>query len=739
MNYKQLKKELKADDPSQEEENGDNGALQHYNNTTTEVVVNNSQEQSTNFRQKLDREIEKVVLFFLEQQGEFASNLRSLRETQVKLETSWLERLRGSMDDSSTNDLLHDIRVLTTEYRAIGDELVKFVHFLELNVTGIRKILKKHDKKFTRNKLTHHYLSPYLTGEDSHLHQLYHYEGIAALVTTIRSSLMELNALERTILHQGNGSLVEATEKVLTNYSTLEISGSSYTSEQNHNNDDDYDDWYCEYEPVLEKIEKARRTLHQSKRYIQAMAAHALIFDESSVGEDDDEDESYQRKDRRKKVSKVSSFLNLTSTFLYMTNYYIVAPTSGQYAERLGGSAALSGIFIGMTPVAALVSAVLYSWWANRSYKSALLCASVFSLGGNVLYAVALPCSSLKMAVAGRLLNGFGGARAVNRRYIADAYHRDERTAASAAFVTAGALGMSTGPAIAALVGVFPTEKKIWTAETAPGWIMFGLWGLYLLATMVFFEEPPRVLRPAVKQLELNEKSAMLPEKKEQAEYLDDDSSTRSAPIPLYRNIPVMTTLAIYFVLKLVLECLLSSISAITSFYFDWNSSMAGFYLAILGLLLFPANLCVANLSNQYEDRDIIISSLWMVFLGTIGILCYGSHQSYTVMQYVVFGICLFLSTNILEGVNMSLLSKTVPRSLARGTFNSGLLATEAGTLGRAVGDIFISIVGLISLDYMLNYTFLPVGIFVFVTILITWKVYAYLEPADDDDDDDDD
>lgn len=38
----------------------------------------------------------------------------------------------------------------------------------------------------------------------------------------------------------------------------------------------------------------------------------------------------------------------------------------------------------------------------------------------------------------------------------------------------------------------------------------------------------------------------------------------------------------------------------------------------------------------------------------------------------------------------MSLLSKSVSKKMARGTFNSGLLATEAGTLGRAIGDLTV-------------------------------------------------
>ena len=212
-------------------------------------------------------------------------------------------------------------------------------------------------------------------------------------------------------------------------------------------------------EPVLDMIHVARRRLKQSTKYVEVIAAQALLFDKSELEGDDDsvsalplreqherllaEDKQRggraSREERRKK--KVSSLLNLASTFLYMTNYYIVAPTCGQYASKLGSSEAFAGIIIGMTPNAALIATVLYGWWSNYSYKPALIFAAASSWIGNVCYAMALHYDSLTLVLIGRFCNGFGSARSINRRFIADTFTRRERTAASAAFVTAGALG----------------------------------------------------------------------------------------------------------------------------------------------------------------------------------------------------------------------------------------------------------------------------------------------------------
>lgn len=88
------------------------------------------------------------------------------------------------------------------------------------------------------------------------------------------------------------------------------------------------------------------------------------------------------------------------------------------------------------------------------------------------------------------------------------------------------------------------------------------------------------------------------------------------------------------------------------------------------------------------------------------------------------------------------LLSKTIPPSLAKGILNAGLLATEAGTIGRVIGDIWFSRATFMGLDHMLNKTFIPMCGVVGLTIVAALVSYPYLQPTyeseiEDDDDDD--
>lgn len=64
---------------------------------------------------------------------------------------------------------------------------------------------------------------------------------------------------------------------------------------------------------------------------------------------------------------------------------------------------------------------------------------------------------------------------------------------ASAGFVSASALGMACGPAVACLLQTnFKFMKITFNQDTLPGWIMALAWFLYLLCLWISFREPPK-------------------------------------------------------------------------------------------------------------------------------------------------------------------------------------------------------------------------------------------------------
>lgn len=398
-------------------------------------------------------------------------------------------------------------------------------------------------------------------------------------------------------------------------------------------------------------------------------------------------------------------------------------------------------MLVGMTPIAALASTILYSWWTSYSYKSALIFASTCSVAGNAFYLLGLPCNSMTFVLIGRLLNGFGSARSINRRYIADSFSHSERTAASATFVAIGSLGMAAGPGVASFLHVAAENSTSpwWQQENSPGWFMAVLWSVFLVFLVFFFEDPPRRKLPSPKASRPVAGTVEDPKLKaygtgERKPLLEDgqpSTSFREDP-PVWKNYPVLVTFLVYFLLKLMLECLLSSTAILTDFYFDWSGSFVGVYMALLGLLMLPSNMVVANLSRSYDDRVLIMALQFGILIGCALILRYTSY--YPMPQYVLGSVFIFLSASMLEGPNMSLLSKVIPKSWSEGFFNVGLLATEAGTLGRAAGDSFLTLCGSGGMEYMLNNTFSSLFAISLFSILFSWRFYGLLQAVERDD-----
>lgn len=77
-------------------------------------------------------QIEKIVLFLLEQQGILGGRIAKFAEQQDMLQIK--------------SDL-PKIASLREAYRDIGRDLLKLLFFVEINATGLRKILKKFDKR----------------------------------------------------------------------------------------------------------------------------------------------------------------------------------------------------------------------------------------------------------------------------------------------------------------------------------------------------------------------------------------------------------------------------------------------------------------------------------------------------------------------------------------------------------------------------------------------------------------
>ncbi|CAB4269850.1 unnamed protein product [Prunus armeniaca] len=406
----------------------------------------------------------------------------------------------------------------------------------------------------------------------------------------------------------------------------------------------------------------------------------------------------------------------------------------------LGAAATVCGVVIGSMAVAQVFSSVYFSAWSNRSYMRPLVFSSIILLVGNTLYALAYDLNSISVLLIGRLFCGLGSARAVNRRYISDCVPLKLRMQASAGFVSAGALGMACGPALASLLQTnFKIYKLTFNEDTLPGWIMALAWLIYLLWLSISFKEPSRVTTENIVPRESNSgkivnisvengpTQPLLSNSKAKQKDGDGDTDCDDAeedPVEIQKPVNSIVTftpiflaalhpfpffsssqfalvqLYIYFMLKYAMEMVLAESSVITGYYFIWSTSSVAIFLACLGLTVLPVNVVVGSyISNMYTTKLPRIDPL----------LCASVCHS---------ALITFVSAEVLEGVNLSLLSRVMSSRLSRGTYNGGLLSTEAGTLARVIADGTITLAGFWGESKLLNTTLIP-ALFICVSSIV--------------------
>uniref|UniRef100_A0A0E0ETY8 SPX domain-containing protein n=1 Tax=Oryza meridionalis TaxID=40149 RepID=A0A0E0ETY8_9ORYZ len=618
------------------------------------------------FSKLLDDEIEKIVLFMIEQQGLIAARLEDLGKRRTRLQDI---------------PLLQEITELREDYRSVGLDLVTLLKFVELNANAVRKILKKFDER-----LGYKFTDYYVRSRSNHPY----------------------SQLQQVFRH---------------------------------------------VDPIIDLITATADKLTNSTNFLRFLGQHALIAQaDSTAGA---EDEQHVGEDKYHLMSLV---LNLANTFLYMVNTYIVVPTADGYATSLGAAATACGAVIGSMAVAQVFSSVYFSAWSNRSYFRPLLFSCVVLLLGNVMYAMAFDLGSLTILLLGRVLCGMGSARAVNRRYISDCVPPRIRMQASAAFVSASALGMACGPALAGLLQTnFSFYGLTINQITLPGWIMAFGWLVYLIWLWISFQEPD--LGPDAKDFYEGSSSStstryMEHEKMEQGltEHLlpleqdeeddngdDEHSETLSSSTATLRPASsvasaytlltpsVKVQLLIYFMLKYAMEILLAESSVVTGYYFGWDIGTVSVFLAVLGLSVLPVNAIVGTyISNMFEDRQILVASEMALLAGVM--LSFKLTAEYTAAQYVCSAVLTFASAEVVEGVNLSLLSRVMSARLSRGTYNGGLLSTEAGTVARVVADGTITAAGLLAGEgRLLNATLLPALLVCAASIAATLSTYNSL------------
>ena len=204
---------------------------------------------------------------------------------------------------------------------------------------------------------------------------------------------------------------------------------------------------------------------------------------------------------------------------------------------------------------------------------------------------------------------------------------------------------------------------------------------------------------------------------------------------------PIIVCMSLIFMKRIALESIVGSTSIITKNRYGWDIKHVGTLHLVNGIIVIPVSVFSGYLSTIYEDRYMAIWFLSITLFGMAFLFdptdlinhedteTYNDDKPMSVgpARYIMGSLIAFSAIEACESYVASLMSKVVPSALAVGTFNAGLLATLVGTGGRATGDLFITLMGLISIRNLLNLLIIPGATLVATSIIVILWNYELL------------
>ena len=373
--------------------------------------------------------------------------------------------LKKEMSSLTYLDHVHEVVEFTDHLENSVSRVYSVCQYVNMNITAVRKILKKFEKKFdtNHNPIALHYMKDNLGKKNSSLVYILQFKTIdeaSALMERMTQSLDKsifkrfstgrkykeefLNEpllLKEINLDELTGSdLHSNVSKVLKNKIDKIKDKIERIDDANNSIRSGLEVWSLIVKSNIRVVDdyfKRRGTVKISNQE-QIKEMFIKNINPELVEHEHDEDElNFQM--------KLNLFIALSHTFLYTMNCYVVQLTNGNYVAELGATKTYSGLIMGLTHFAAIFCTFMYSSWTNTSYKNPLILSCILFILGNLTYSLADYYQSLVLLGFGRFLIGLASARVVNRRYIIEQIPENLIMHYSFLYVGLSCLGMASG------------------------------------------------------------------------------------------------------------------------------------------------------------------------------------------------------------------------------------------------------------------------------------------------------
>lgn len=408
--------------------------------------------------------------------GEFTNEFLKLVDIEIfkfyqqfyEMERELKILVESNLQQSNFSKNLNFLFLRLDQIQNLALKTLDLCYFVNLNVTGVRKILKKFDKQLqnAKNPVSFYYLNKHLKRNGSNLVYILQFKIIDETSALIENMAKELED-NFSYLKNKKDLINSLSEPLLLKNLNLE----SYSHIDSSEIVKLVKSKINQIKEQVEQIDNANNSIRVGVQdWSLIIKNHTKIVDDfyaKTPGsgnrrrrtlKDDNDIKEFQKDLLLQKLTphlkqemkmdsqvRINVWIALTHTFIYTSNCYIVLPTNSKYIEELGASPFLSGLILGMIPLAAIFCTFFYSYWTNNSYKMPLIFSCISFIVGNLLYSLADNYMSFFIMGLGRFLCGVGSARVVNRRYLIEEVPKELLMHFSITYVVLTCLGMATG------------------------------------------------------------------------------------------------------------------------------------------------------------------------------------------------------------------------------------------------------------------------------------------------------
>jgi len=718
------------------------------------------------FIKLMDAEIKKIYLFFVNRERELYVSINSHLHIRQTFDSFNLRNIEKEFEE------LYNISLVT----------FNISKFIQMNMTAIKKILKKFDRNFEEfyGKISLKYIQKKLECKNSDLLYILQFKIIDEVSALLEDLVCDLKVKFENRKKNIKRNTDISTPLVNTNVMTLN-EDFSRTDQDIVNRIVRYlDQLQINLYMIDENSQAFRSTFKEWHTYLkQNTNTYGNTFFTNpntsicaaSTGEKDyvgyeSINQSREPKFSTRKESLDSNYvlsegniknINLTlfHTFFFMFSFTLFLPTNIFYIDNIGYDEMYSGLIMAMTPLGTIVSMVYNNRWIKSSYKKPMLLSCFLFLIGHILYILAYPTSSLIPMAIGRFIIGLGNNRIVNRNYIIEFIPKNKMSKYMLYYQISSLAGLAFGPLFSipliyfGNLGLYP--NNIINDYTNPAILCIILSLVLLILTITSFKE---TLQSDFMVYSFGQtfsdssssvsKHTLTQEDKEIIEKIDDrlskindknrfsDTNLVASSIEqiawkekktrsyLYKCFFVFTFLITAS--RLTIEALLViSPYYIINLRIESDIKLVALLMSAALLLVIPASFLISHyLNTRIRDRRMMIYLILSCIVFNFLIVNYFYAS---LIQYCLVFVFLIISTSLLESVATMMFSKIIPSDYVVWKFNAGFIIQIMTTTGRILGALMLTFAGF-STDENLNRIAFSITLALFVIGLVISLIF---------------